>query len=156
MKKIVYSLLIVFGLILLTGCGKEVDFSKTSHIVCKKVEVNSHDTTTTELTFSYDKDEKLGAFKADSDVVYKEPMSQRATEITAKAMGLISKTLGVSFKSEVSENELHFTFSGNIKVFKKLMQKLDKNYIETKVTGDTKEEALRELTKEGFTCEDFK
>ena len=156
MKKIVYSLLIVFGLILLTGCGKEVDFSKTQHIVCKKVEVNSHDTTTTELTFSYDKDGKLGAFKADSDVIYSQAMSPKATELTAKAMGLISKTLGIAFKSEVSENELHFTFSGNIKVFKKLMQKLDKNYIGTNVNDDTKEEAIKELTQEGFTCEDFK
>ena len=156
MKKIVYSLLIVFGIVLLTGCGKEVDFSKTNHIVCKKVEDKTSDTTTTIMTFSYDKEEKLSNFKVESDTTYKQAMSQKATELTAKTMGLISKTLGVAFQSEVSENRFYFSFSGNIKALKLLMEKLDKNYKDELVTGDTKTEALTDLTKEGYTCEDIK
>ena len=46
MKKIVYSLLIVFGIVLLTGCGKEVDFSKLNHVTCTKTEAKASDTTT--------------------------------------------------------------------------------------------------------------
>ena len=38
MKKIAYSVLIIFGIILLTGCTKNINFSKTSHIVCTKTE----------------------------------------------------------------------------------------------------------------------
>lgn len=156
MRKIVYSLLIVFGIVLLTGCGKEIDFEKTSHVVCTKVEEKAVDTTTTKMTFAYDKAEKLTNFKTESDTVYKNSMPKQATEIAAKTMGLISKTLGVSFKSEVSDNRFYFSFSGNIKALKLLMEKLDKSYSESLVAGDTKSEALTELTKEGYTCEDFK
>lgn len=156
MKKIVYSLLFVFGIVLLTGCGKEVDFNKTNHVVCEKTEVNSSNTTTTTMTFSYDKNEKLNYFKVESDTLYQQSMSKQAMEITTKAMELIGKTLGVGFQSEVSENKLYFAFSGNIKVFKTLMKRLDENYKEENLKGDTKEEALTDLTKEGYTCSDIK
>ena len=36
------------------------------------------------------------------------------------------------------------------------MKKLNDNSKEINVKGDTKEEALRELTKEGYTCKDIK
>ena len=156
MKKIVYSLLIVFGIVLLTGCGKEVDFSKLNHVTCTKTETKANDTTTTVMTFSYDKEEKLSNFKVESDTTYNQAMSEKATRLTAKTMGLISKTLGVAFNSEVSENRFYFSFSGNIKALKLLMEKLDKNYKEELVTGDTKSEALNDLTKEGYTCQDYK
>ena len=64
--------------------------------------------------------------------------------------------LSEGFKSEVSDNRFYFSFSGNIKALKLLMEKLDKSYSESLVAGDTKSEALTELTKEGYTCEDFK
>ena len=156
MKKIVYSLLIVFGIVLLTGCGKEVDFSKLNHVTCTKTETKASDTTTTVMTFSYDKEERLSNFKVESDTTYNQAMSEKATRLTAKAMGLISKTLGVAFNSEVSENRFYFSFSGNIKALKLLMEKLDKNYKEELVTGDTKSEAIADLTKEGYTCQDYK
>lgn len=156
MKKIVYSLLIVFGLVLLTGCGKEVDFSKLNHVTCTKTEAKTNDTTITTMTFSYDKEERLSNFKVESDTTYNQAMSEKATKLTAKTMELISKTLGVAFNSEVSENRFYFSFSGNIKALKLLMEKLDKNYKDELVTGDTKSEVINDLTKEGYTCEDFK
>ena len=156
MKKIVYRLLNVFGIVLLTGCGKEVDFSKLNHVTCTKTEAKASDTTTTVMTFSYDKEEKLSNFKVESDTTYNQAMPEKATRLTAKAMGLISKTLGVAFNSEVSENRFYFSFSGNIKALKLLMEKLDKNYKEELVTGDTKSEAIADLTKEGYTCQDYK
>jgi len=36
------------------------------------------------------------------------------------------------------------------------MKQLDKNYVEANVTGDTKSEALEELTKDGYSCQDVK
>lgn len=155
MKKIVYSLLVVLGVFLLAGCGK-VDFSKTSHISCKKTEDKANETTTTTMMFTYNKDGKINDFQVESDTTYKTAMSKEVMEITAKAMKLIGKPLGLGFKSEVSENRLYFSFSGNIKAFKVLMKQLNKDYKEELVTGDTKEEALSELSKDGYTCEDIK
>ncbi len=155
MKKIVYSLLVVLGVFLLAGCGK-VDFSKTSHISCKKTEDKASETTTTTMMFTYNKDGKINDFQVESDTTYKTAMSKEVMEITAKAMKLIGKPLGLGFKSEVSENRLYFSFSGNIKAFKVLMKQLNKDYKEELVTGDTKEEALSELAKDGYTCEDIK
>ena len=63
MKKVVLSLLVIAGIVLLTGCGK-VDFSKSSHITCSKTEQNSSDTTTTVLNLAYDKNEKITVFSA--------------------------------------------------------------------------------------------
>ena len=154
MKKIVLCLSIVLWVILLTGCGK-ADFSKTKRIVCTKVEDNSNDTTTTILTLSYDKNEKLNNFMAESNIVYKKSMSQKAIEITEKAMKLIGSIPGISFDSKVGDNSLYYSFSGNVKFLKTLMKQLDENYDESKVTGDTKSEALTELSNEGYTCEDI-
>lgn len=156
MKRIVYSLLVIFGVVLLTGCGKEVNFNKTPHVICQKTEVNSQDTTLSTMTFSYDKNEKLEDFKVEEDVIYQQPMSKQALNITAKAMKLIGKAMGLGFKSEVSENRLYFSFSGNIKSLEALMKRLDKEYKANNTVGDTKSEALQELTKEGYTCEDYK
>lgn len=156
MKKVIYSLLIVLGVIILSGCGKEIDFSKTNHIVCKKTEVNASDTTSTTMTFSYDKNEKLSWFKIESDTVYNNNMSKEAIEITEKTMKLISKTIGAGFKSEIGENRLYISFNGNVKALKLLMKQLNKNYKDDLVSGDTKQEALTDLTKEGYTCEDIK
>lgn len=155
MKKIVLALIIVFSIILLTGCGK-VDFSKTSHIECQKTETNSSDTTTTTMVFSYDKNEKINDFKIDANVVYKQTMSQEAIEITEKTLKLIGKIPGIDFESSVGDNSLNYSFSGNVKMLKVLMKQIDKNYDESKVMGDTKSEALKELTKEGYSCKDYK
>ena len=35
------------------------------------------------------------------------------------------------------------------------MKQLNKDYDESKVIGDTKQEALTELSQEGYTCEDI-
>ena len=35
------------------------------------------------------------------------------------------------------------------------IQQLNKDYDESKVTGDTKQEALDEFTGDGYTCETF-
>lgn len=156
MKKIVLSLVLVLGLIILTGCGKEVNFNKTPHIVCQKTEVNSQNTTLSTMTFSYDKNEKLEDFKVEENVLYQQSMSKEALNITAKAMKLIGKAMGLGFKSEVSENRLYFSFSGNIKSLELLMKKLDNEKKVNSAVGDTKSEALQELTKEGYTCEDYK
>lgn len=156
MKKIVYSLLVVLGVFLVTGCGKEVNFNKVPHIICQKTEVNSSNTTLSTMTFSYDENNKINDFKVEEDVIYQQPMSKQALAISEKAMSLISKTTGLGFKSEISENRLYVSFSGNIKMFKKLMKQLDKNYIETVEKEETKEDAIKELTQEGYTCEDYK
>lgn len=155
MKKIVFSLIIVFGIVLLTGCGK-VDFSKVSHIECVKTESNSSDTTQTTMIFSYDKNEKINDFKVSSDVTYKTTMSPEAIKVTEKAMKLIGSIPGISFESQVRDNGLYYGFTGNIKMLKILMKQLNKNYDDSKVIGDTKTEALSELTKEGYTCKDYK
>lgn len=155
MKKIFLSILLVVGIILLAGCRK-VDFSKTSHIVCKKTEYNTNDIHTSTLTFAYDKNEKIGDFGIEEYIKYNQPMSKEAIEITQKTMKLISKALGASFESEISDNSFKYSFTGNIKVFKALMKKLNDNSKEINVKGDTKEEALYELTKEGYTCKDIK
>lgn len=155
MKKIIYSLLIIFGIVLLTGCGK-IDFSKSSRLVCSKTEDKSNETTTTIITLSYDKNEKIENFMAESNVVYKTTMSQEALQITEKTMKLIGKIPGINFESKVGDNSIYFNFSGNIKMLKTIMKQLDKNYNESKVTGDTKREALDGLTKDGYSCEDIK
>ena len=155
MKKIVLSLVIVLGVILLTGCGK-VDFSKSSRLVCSKIEDKSNDTTTTVLTLSYDKNEKIENFMAEENIVYKKSMSQEALQITEKTMKLIGKIPGINFESKVGDNNIYFNFSGNIRMLKTIMKKLDKTYDESKITGDTKSEALKELTKDGYICEDIK
>lgn len=154
MKKIICSLLIVLGIILLTGCAKNVDFSKKDHIVCRRNEVKSTESIETTLTFAYDQNEKLKDFKVESDIYYNNSMSKQANEVTAKAMKLISSTLGLFFDSEISENHLRYSFVGNIDTFKLLMKQLNAN--EEDLKGDTKQEALQELTKEGYTCEDIK
>lgn len=155
MKKIVLSLVLVLGVILLTGCGK-VDLSKSSRLVCTKVEDKTSDTTTTILTLSYDKNEKLEKFMVEENVAYKVTMSETAIKITEKAMKLIGSIPGISFDSKVGDNSLYYSFSGDVKFLKTLMKQLDKNYDESKVTGDTKSEALKELAEEGYTCEDIK
>jgi hypothetical protein len=154
MKKIVFSLLLVFGVLLLTGCGN-IDFNKVPHIICTKTEDKVNDTTIETIIFAYDKNEKLGAFKVVEDVQYKTPMSTESMEYTAKTMKAISKLMGANFESEVGNNSFRYSFTGNIKAFKILMEKLDSNSNKT-ITGDTKQEALTSLTKEGFTCEDVK
>lgn len=156
MKKVVYSLLIVFGVILVTGCGKEVDFSKTDYIVCSKYENKGTNNTNTILTFSYDQNEKIDNFMIESDINYNDAVSKQASEVIAKTMRLISKTLGLSFKSQVEDKRLYYSFSGNINTFKTLMKQLDKSYNEDKIKGDTKQEAIDELTKDGYTCHDIK
>lgn len=155
MKKIGLSLVIVLGVILLAGCGN-IDFSKTSHIICSKTEENSVDTTTTVMTFSYDKNEKIENFKVETNTIYKNSMSKEAMEITEKAMKLIGTTMGLGFESSVTDNSIAYSFSGNIKTFKVLMKQLNKDYKEENVTGDTKQEAITELSKDGYTCEDIK
>lgn len=155
MKRVIYSLLIVLGIVLLSGCVKNIDFSKTPHIVCKKLEINSNEDTTTIMTFSYDKNEKLQDFRIESNTNYKQAIPKETLEIARNAMKLISRTIGLGFKSEVSENRLYFSFDGNIKSLEVLMKQLNKESRDKEIVGDTKQEALTELTKEGYTCEDY-
>ena len=155
MKKIVLGLLVVFGIVLLTGCGK-FDFSKASRIECEKTESNASSTTKTTMILAYDKNEKINNFKIDADVTYNTTMSQEAIQITEKAMKLIGSIPGVSFESQVRDNGLYYSFTGNVSMLKVLMKQLTKDYDESKVMGDTKSEALTELTKEGYTCKDYK
>jgi len=156
MKKIVLSILVVFGIVLLTGCGaSKLDLSKTSHIICRKTETKSSDITTTVLALAYDKNGKITDFKVDTDVQYIKQMSPEAIEIVEKTMKLIGKIPGISFESKVGDSSLYYSFSGNIKMFKTIMKQVNKDYDESKVTGDTKSEALKELTKDGYTCEDY-
>ena len=77
-------------------------------------------------------------------------------EITEKAMKLIGTTMGLGFESSVTDNSIAYSFSGNIKTFKVLMKQLNKDYKEENVTGDTKQEAITELSKDGYVCEDIK
>ena len=154
MKKIVFSLVLVLGVILLAGCGK-VDLGKSSRLVCTKVEDKSSDTTTTILTLTYNKDEKLENFMAEGNVVYKTTMPQQALEIAEKAMKLIGSIPGISFDSKIGDNSLYYSFSGDVKFLKTIMKKINKNYDESKVTGDTKSEALKELQEDGYICEDI-
>ena len=155
MKKIVLSLVLVLGVILLTGCGK-FDLSKTSHITCTKSEAKSNEITTTVLNLAYDKNEKITDFQVDANIQYTKSMSQDAIKIIEKTLKLIGKIPGVSFESSVGENSLYYSFSGNIKMFKTIMKQVNKDYDESKVTGDTKSEALKELQNDGYTCEDIK
>lgn len=155
MKKVVLSLLVIVGIVLLTGCGK-VDFSKTSHIACSKTEQNSSDTTTTILNLAYDKNEKITDFEVIADVQYNKQMSEEAIKIVEKTLQLVGAIPGISFKSSVGSNSLNYSFSGNIKMLKVVMKNVNKDYSEDKVTGDTKSEALSELTEDGYTCEDIK
>ena len=156
MKKIVYSLLIVLSVLLVTGCAKEIDFSKTNHIICKKGEEKNNNITNTVLTFSYDENEKLKDFQVEADITYKTTQSKEATELAAKTIKLLAKPLGLFAKTRVGDNSFYFSFSGSIDGFKTIMKQLDKSYTEANVTGDTKSEALNELTKEGYSCEDIK
>lgn len=155
MRKIILSILAVLGIVLLAGCGK-FDLSKTSHISCTKSEAKTSDITTTVLNLAYDKNEKITDFQVDTNVQYTKSMSQDAIKIIEKTLKLIGKIPGVSFESSVGENSLSYSFSGNIKMFKTIMKQVNKNYDESKVTGDTKTEALIELQKDGYTCEDYK
>jgi len=156
MKKIVLSLLIVLSVLLVTGCAKEIDFSKTNHIICKKSEEKTSDITNSVITFSYDEKENLKDFQVETDVTYKVAQSKEATELAAKTIKLITKPLGLFAKTRVGDNSFYFSFSGSIKGFKTIMKQLDKNYVEANVTGDTKSEALEELTKDGYSCQDVK
>ena len=156
MKKVIYSLLVIVGIVFLAGCGKNIDFNKTDRLVCKKTEDNTSSITTTTMTLAYDKNEIITYFKAEGDTTYKTAMSKEALELTAKTMRLLAKPLGAGFTSEISENRFYFSFTGNIKALKALMKHIDKNYNESKVTGDTKSEALTELTQEGYSCQDIK
>ena len=154
MKKIILSLVIVLGIILLTGCGK-VDFSKTKHLECNKTENNINDTTSTTMLLSYDKNGKINDFRIDTSIIYTKTMSKEALELTAKTLKLIGKIPGISFESEVGDNSLHYSFTGNIGLLKTVMKQLNKNYDESKVVGTTKSEALTELSKDGYTCQDI-
>lgn len=156
MKKIAYGLLVVFGIILLTGCGRNINFNKVSHLTCKKTEVSTNDTTTSIMTLAYDKNERVTDFKVEESITYNKQMSQEALQITEKTMKLIGKIPGINFESKVGDNSLYFNFSGNIKMLKTIMKQLDKNYTEAKVYGDTKTEALTSLAKEGYSCQDIK
>ena len=155
MKKIVLSLVVVLGVVLLTGCGGKLDLSKTSHIICRKTETKSSDITTTVLALAYDENEKITDFKVDTDIQYTKSMSPEAIKIVEKAMKLIGSVPGVNFESKVGDNSLYYSFSGNISMLKTIMKQTNKDYDESKVTGDTKAEALKELPKDGYTCEDY-
>jgi hypothetical protein len=155
MKKIVLSLLIVFSVILLAGCGK-VDYENSPHITCTKTEDNSSETTSTKYTLVYDNNEKITAFKADLDITYKQQMPKEAFTITEKAMKVIGLTPGLDLVTETKDNGLYFSFSGKVKMLKILMKQLNGDYDENNITGDTKQEALNEFTSEGYTCEDYK
>ena len=155
MKKIVLSTLVILGIVLLTGCGK-VDFSKTSRIVCTKTESNASENTTTIMTLSYDNNEKIENFMVEESVQYNKTMSAEALQITEKAMKLIGSIPGISFESKVGDNGLYYSFSGNIGMLKTLMKQLNKNYSEDKIVGDTKQEAILELSNDGYYCEDIK
>lgn len=156
MKKIAYSVLIIFGIILLTGCTKNINFSKTSHIVCTKTENGVDATTNRTLTFSYDKNEKIEDFKVEIDIKYKEEMSEDALNIISKAMKLTSKALKLNFESKVEKYRLYYSFTGNIKYYKELIAKLDEEYNEENIKDATKEEILSKLQKEGYSCKDNK
>ena len=155
MKKVVLSLLVIAGIVLLTGCGK-VDFSKSSHITCSKTEQNSSDTTTTVLNLAYDKNEKITDFEVIANVQYNNQMSEEAIKIVEKTLQLVGAIPGISFESSVESNSLNYKFSGNINMLKVVMKNVNKDYSEDKVTGDTKAEALSELTEDGYACEDIK
>lgn len=155
MKKIVLSLLIVFSIILLTGCGQKVDYDNSPRVVCEKTESTSEGAVHSKYTLLFDNNDKLTHFKADVDIIYNRGMPQEAVSVTEKAMKLIGLTPGIDFSSEISENELKFSFAGKVKMLKTLMMQLNKDYNENSVTGDTKQEALEEFTRSGHTCETF-
>ena len=154
MKKIVLSLLIVLGVILLTGCGK-VDFENSPRIVCSKTETDYGETTNTKFTLLFDKNDKLTDFKVDADITYNQQMSQEALEISEKAIKAFDLIPGIKLESSTKANGLTFSITGKAKILKKLMRQLNKDYDESKITGDTKQEALEEFTGEGYTCETF-
>jgi len=156
MKKVVLSLILVLSVLLVAGCAKQIDFSKTNHIICKKSEEKTNDITNTVMTFSYDDNEKIKDFQVEADITYKTPQSKEAIELTVKTLNLITKPLGLFAKTKVNDNGFYFSFSGNIDRYKVLMKNLDGNYNETNINGDTKSEALSSLTKDGFSCEDVK
>ena len=154
MKKVVLSLLIVCAVVLLAGCGK-VDFDNSPRVVCSKTEYTSSDTTNTKFTLLFDKNDKLTHFKADVDITYNQQMSQEALNASEKAMKIIGMIPGLNLDTESKDNGLRFSFSGKVKMLKTLMQQLNKDYDESKITGDTKQEALDEFTSDGYTCETF-
>ena len=155
MKKVFLSLLIVFSVVLLTGCGAKVDFENSPRVVCQKTESEATGTTNTKYTLLFDENDKLTHFKADVDVTYNQQMPKEAMTVTEKAMKIIGLTPGFDFKSEVRDNGLSFSFSGKIKMLKTLIKQLNGNLNEDNITGDTKQEALNEFTGEGYTCEIF-
>jgi len=156
MKKIFLSVLLALTVLLVTGCGKEIDFNKTSHITCSKIEDKQEEKTSSTITLAYDKNEVVTDFKIETDITYKTTMTKEAAEITAKTMKLIAKVLGVNAKTETSDNRVYFGFTGNIKKLKSLMEHIDTDYKEKEFTNNTKSDALKGLTKDGFTCKDFK
>lgn len=155
MKKIVLSLLIVFSVILLAGCGK-VDYENSPHITCTKLETNSADTTDTKYIFVYDKNNKITAFKVDVDITYNQQIPKETISITENAMKVIGMIPGINLATETRDNGLFFSFSGKVKMLKTLIKQLNGNIDESKITGDTKTEALEEFTKDGYTCVDSK
>ena len=154
MKKIVLSLLIVLSVVLLAGCGK-VDFDNSPRVVCSKSESNSSETTNTKFTLLFDKNDKLTDFKADVDITYNQAMSQEALSISGKAIKAFGLIPGLNLKSSTKDNGIVFSVSGRVKMLKTLMMQLNKDYDESKVTGDTKQEAIEEFTGDGYTCETF-
>ena len=155
MKKIVLSLLIVFSVILLAGCGK-VDYEKSPHITCTKLETNSTDTTDTKYILVYDNKGKITAFKVDVDITYNQQLPKEAISITENAMKVIGMIPGINLVTETRDNGLFFSFSGKVKMLKTLMKQLNNDFDESKMTGDTKTEALEEFINDGYTCVDSK
>ena len=155
MKKVFLSLLIVFCIILLTGCGSKVDYDNSPRVVCQKTESTSEGSVYSRYTLLFDKNDKLTHFKADVDIAYSQEMPKEAISVTERAMKLIGLTPGIDFESNMSEHELRFSFAGKVKMLKTIMMQLNNNYDENSITGDTKQEALKEFTSSGHTCEEF-
>ena len=153
MKKIVLSLLIVFSVFLLAGCGK-IDYENSPHITCSKLQSDATGITDTKYILVYDNNDKITAFKVDVDITYNQQLPKEAISVTEKATKIIGMTPGLDIVTEPRDNGLYFSISGKVKMLKTLMKQLSKDFDESKITGDTKSEALEEFTNEGYTCVD--
>ena len=153
MKKIVLSLLIIFSVFLLAGCGK-VDYENSPHITCSKLQSDATGTTDTKYILVYDNNDKITAFKVDVDITYNQQLPKEAISVTEKATKIIGMTPGLDIVTEPRDNGLYFSISGKVKMLKTLMKQLNNDLDESKITGDTKQEALEAFTSEGYTCED--
>lgn len=151
MKKL--CLLFLIMILLFTGCSnKKPNFDDKSALICKKTFVEDKTTTNEKIILAYDKNEKINEFEFDIEYVYNHDISKKSMDVAMKGFEIFAKTLGIYFESVESNNSLKFIFAGDFQKFEQVFFEVINS--DKKNINDKKNDALKELSKDGYDCVD--